>query len=51
MWIKVLFANSVLNAWQCPDDLLSVYGLYPLADGFVWAQLDADAPYRILKAV
>lgn len=49
MWIKVSFLNCVMNAWQCPDDLLHAYNLPALSDGYVWAQLDADSPYRKLK--
>lgn len=51
MWINVLFFGCVVTAWQCPDDLLSVYNLPDLDDGYVWAQISSDAPYRKLKAV
>lgn len=55
MWIKVIFCDAIVTAWECSADLR---GSVWIADrdkgkeipaGFTLAQIAEDGPYRIVK--
>lgn len=47
MWMTLSLFGAPQQFYCATPDVYDIYGLDTPPDGYMWAQLDADAPYRL----